>query len=92
MGLNSPAIAAIFPPQRVTKQEHRHAPQTGVITAKPWLNKERGKGTTDPREAYGSRGPLGHKHGAFKGQRPDMLQDGKYSQQRGSKLERAAAS
>lgn len=93
MGLNGPAIAAIFLPQRVTKQEHRHAPQTGVITAKPWLNKERGKGRTDPREAYRSQGPLGHKHRAFKGQRPDMLQDGKCPQPRGSsKLVRAAAS
>lgn len=85
MGLNSPAIAAIFPPQAVTEQEHRHALQTGVITAKPWLNKERGKGRMGPRAAYRSRRPLRHKH--VRGQRLDVLKNGKCSQPTG-KLER----
>lgn len=40
-------------------------------------------GRVDPREAYGSRGPLGHKHvRAFKGQRLDLLKDEKCSQPR----------
>lgn len=78
--LHGAAIPAIFPPHRAAKQEHRHTPHRGVITVKPWLNKNRGKGVgwTPGRHVGAIWGPLGHKHvRAFRAYSLGLLKDGK---------------